>query len=221
MITLPADYLRDTQRGRDTSAWLWFFRLVADVTETATTVLYLVRAREEITLDGDTYYPFPIEIGDFGTNARGDIPGFTVTASNRTRLLPKYLEMGKGFRGMPATVKLAKKAHLASGPALSIDAVVRSASLEREGVALRCEVANPQRVQVPQRRYSNDICDYAYGDSRCGVKLDAAMAALFPTCPKTQAACDERGGAEASLGRPKLHPRRFGGQPGINPRLRR
>ena len=217
---IPLLVSRELRKQRQASPTSWFFRIVADVTEVATTVFYLVANNQETKLDGATYYPYPIRMGDFEETSEGNLPLFEVQLGNPSRLLSPYIEAGKGFRNQRLTAKLAMTAHVDQGPILTIESQIRTVTMTNDGVAFTCEAYNPNDLRVPQARGSSIVCGHEYGGPLCGVVLDATFASTYPTCPKSLAACIERGDHEASLGRPRLHPRRFGGFPGVNPQVR-
>jgi phage-related protein len=94
---------------------------------------------------------------------------------------------------------------------------VAGAYASNEAVTFRLERANFFSRTTPQDRFVAGRCRWEFGGRECGYVVNSA--ALYTTCPKTLAGCVARGADHANRGLPVLHPRRFGGFPGI-PRQR-
>jgi phage-related protein len=216
MKTLSANLRALTKKLHGTSPWLFLYEIEADVTTTARTLFRLVPYPEQVTFAGTTYHPFPITHDVTELVADGSLPTVQLTLSNASRELPRYLEIGRGMLGNSVTITLINRQHLASASdGLVMRYRVIGASMSDESLVFRLDVPSPHRQSIPTDVAMRDRCGWQYGSTECGFVLTATTPAQFLVCPKTVAACTERGNHEVNQGRGRLHPRRFGGFPAL------
>lgn len=167
------------------------------------------------------WFPFGFEFSEIEEGKEGDLPQAELSLDNTTRLLSRYLHEFHGFEGQRATLFLVTEEGLAvpypDHEFLRWDFRVAAASASGDAVTLRLEQPNFLQRKLPQDRYVAHRCRWPFGGQECGYIVNAVAA--FTTCGKTVADCVARGDDERLRGLPVLHPRRFGGFPGI-PRQR-
>lgn len=163
------------------------------------------------------YQPFPIVQSPVTTNAEGDLPQIQLQVSNEGLTMRSLMETYDGFIGAQVTIRLVHLLELGNPvAALRFDGQVVSSKATYDRISFNVSALSLTQAVLPGQRYIRNHCRFRYGDERCGYDLNnATLAAAFPSCPKTLAACEDRGAAEVSAGLLQLHPGRFGGWPGI------
>lgn len=164
---------------------------------------------------GETFYPFAFGHSEIEQNSDGDLPSLELSVDNTARTLMRYLHAAEGFEGNRATLWLTHADALTTYPAQEIrfNFNVAAAIASNESVTLRCEMTNWNDKRIPTARYIQGNCRWKFGGIECAYPITPSAA--FTDCPKTLAACDARGDDEVSRGLPRLHPKRYGGFPGI------
>jgi len=161
---------------------------------------------------GNVYYPYPVQVGQILRQKKGDLPQISVSVSNARRILPEYLELYDGLVGQPAIIRLVSLGELGNyEAALRYDGEVTGTEATVEQVNFVIGSFNPKGTMFPRERFTGEHCPYAkFGGPECGYPIDNPSAS-FTTCPRTYAACDERGDDEDTMGVDRQHPDRFGG----------
>lgn len=212
-LQIGASLRAETQKTHPTEPFLYLYEIVADQTVSATTLFRLVAQPQTVSFDGKTYYPFPVGHSDVTLDSEGSLPETELSLSNVSRELPRYLEVGFGFIGMPASIIEVSRAALTTANAITRSYVITSASLDADSVTFRLETEEPHRIRSADRVYNRTRCRHRYGDGFCRFVLHSGLPANLQVCPKDLSACIERGNYEVSIGRARMHPRQFGGFP--------
>jgi len=209
--------------GRTPWVWLWELELERRTKVLPAVVFRFNSSDDEITWPPgagapDTFYPFPCDWSEIEESNEGDLPGIDLIVDNTSRTLARFIHAANGFQGNAATLILTHADALAA-PAypnhefFRFDFVVSDAVVTAETVTLRLEQASFFEVRVPTDRYVAGRCRWRFGSIECGYPITAVAA--YTTCNKTLADCIARGEDEVFRRIPKLHPKRFGGFPGI------
>ena len=179
--------------AHSTTPWVWLF----DVDLDGTSLLSVAGHDTAVTYNGRTYAAFPIAVSGLERNSLGDLPTPTVTVTNLSREIASYLE--------------------AQG--------VLDAALSLDAASFRLGVYQLFDAPFPSRRQMRGRCDHVYGGVECGYDLTltnliSASAPNFDiaSCDYTldgDNGCIKHGLNEVAHGRPKNHPKRFGGHIGI------
>lgn len=162
---------------------------------------------------GNVYYPYPIRVGQILRQKKGDLPQIALSVSNARRVLPTYLEQYDGLVGQPAIIRMVSLGELENySAALRFDGEIIGTEVTVEQVNFTIGSFNPKGTMFPKERFTGEHCPYAkFGGPECGYPVDNPSAA-FSSCPRTYAACVERGDDEDTLtGVIRQHPDRFGG----------
>lgn len=165
-----------------------------------------------------TWYPVAFSQTPIESSQQGDLPHVDLALDNTARMLMRHLHSGNGFEGNRATLFLVHESSLAS-PVYpdhefqQWDFTIAQAMASETMISFRLEQPNYFEARLPGDRFSADRCRLKFGGPECGYPITPVAA--FTTCPKTVAACIERGDDEAFRRLPRLHPKRFGGFPGI------
>lgn len=231
-ITLPASFKTEIERPHGTVPLLWFVELqVARPYQSGDTVVPAVLLRitnhhSEIAWPAsspgsETWYPYNFTFTPIEQNQEGDLPQLDLSVDNSARVLMRYLHAGHGLEGNYCRIYLVPETALGiahpNHEYQRWDLLIAGALASDEAVTFRLERANFFSRQAPQDRYIAGRCRWEFGSPECGYIINDVAA--FTSCPKTVDACVARGADHASRGLPVLHPRRFGGFPGI-PRQR-
>lgn len=165
-----------------------------------------------------SWYPMAFGHSEIDSSQQGDLPSVDLTIDNTARTLMRYLHSGDGFEGNRATLFLVHGSSITS-PAYPAhqyqrwDFVIAAASATDAAVVLRLEQPNLFEDRLPADRFVAQRCRWRFGGPECGYPITPAAA--FTTCDKSLLACIARGADEADRRLPVLHPRRYGGFPGI------
>lgn len=228
-ITIPQTFIDEGERPQQDQTWIWLLQIQAELFDGSNTpVLFrFTNYKEELVwpigvTPTQTWYPFPFEFSGIETSGEGNLPQLEMAVDNSTRLLMDLLHEQHGFEGNPAVLHLVNEAgkDIASPneEGLTWNFTIVASSATDESVALRFETKNWFEVKTPADRFTAARCRWQFGDpATCGYIINSGAA--FTDCNKTVSDCILRGQDEASRGLPVLHPRRFGGFPGI-PRQR-
>lgn len=195
--------------------WLYEFEVP---TAPQTRYRFAGRYPEQVTFRGNVYYPFPVTHSVQTETTEGDLNEISVTVGNITRQIVTELEAYEGLVGQPVRVLLVNTSDLLSGnAAMEQDFTIRDVSYDEEKVTFKLAVYNLYRTIFPSRRLMRGFCRFQYRGGGCGYAVPTASGGLA-TCDKTYDGangCIAHGDNEVSTGFTQLHPKRFGGFPGI------
>lgn len=228
-LTIPPLMQAELERPHGTSPSIWFVEIQCTKpyrsgpsTVVPSFVFRVTSYEAEVAWPasspvGETWTPFVFTFSPIEQDQEGNLPQIDLTVDNTARHLMRYLHNGDGLEGNKVRVFLAN----ANGLALAYpnheyqlwEFDIAGASANDESVTFRLERANFFSKLAPQDRYVASRCRWEHGGSECGYPINAAAA--FQTCSRTLSACADHGADELLRGLPVLHPRRFGGFPGI------
>lgn len=205
--------------AHSTTPWVWLF----DVDLDGTSLLSVAGHDTAVTYNGRTYAAFPIAVSGLERNSLGDLPTPTVTVTNLSREIASYLE-SEGILDRRVRIYLintvTESAVLEFGEWRVLDA-----ALSLDAASFRLGVYQLFDAPFPSRRQMRGRCDHVYGGVECGYDLTltnliSASAPNFDiaSCDYTldgDNGCIKHGLNEVAHGRPKNHPKRFGGHIGI------
>jgi hypothetical protein len=227
-ITLPNSIASQIKRPHGTNDAIWLLELELQAgTELLPPVLArLCDGAETITWPvGDpspkTWHPFPFSFGPIEETQEGDMTQLELQIDNSTRFLMRWLHDGNGLEGRRATLYLTFRNGLPivypNHEFQRFKLVVLGAAAAGDAVSLRLGLPNWFQLQLPMDRYVPSKCRWDFAGPQCGYVLNSF--AGFTSCPKTIAACIERGQDHYARGLPLVLPGNYGGHPGIS-RLR-
>ena len=172
------------------------------------------------------YYPCPMYIGDLEENSDGDLRQFSVAMSIPGPITPSALSANNGFAGKPFRAIVVSAQDLSSGVSMiDEEGEIISTELGDGGVAFQIGGANLFNLVFPQMIYSPGSCIWTFGSQECGYNVNAGGG--FDKCgintsgtqvarPYSYRACELVGEDEDSRSLEVLHPKRFGGAPGMS-----
>jgi hypothetical protein len=172
------------------------------------------------------YYPCPVYVGDLTENADGDLRQFGITVGVPGPIPVRVAASESGFAGNEVRVILVSSLDLDSGIAMIDErGQIVATSIKEGAIGFEIGGANLFQLIFPQYIYSPDICKWGFGSTECGYNA-LAPGAGFSKCgittsgtqvakPFTLQACQAVGDDEESNGLARLHPGRFGGEPGM------
>lgn len=220
-VVLPAEYRTPIERPQQPDPFYWLWEIVLDepLTEPPTEPVWtrLVAAPEDVNWppgSEDVYAACNMTQSEIETDGEGNLPTLKLGIDNTGRWLMPYLEQIE-LEGNRASVTLINRALLSlAQPARTFDFEIAGAQATRQTVELTLEFPNFFERLVPAERYSASHCRWKrFGGVECGYVINSS--AGFTICPRTIPACVARGLDEQSRGLAVLHPRRYGGFPGI------
>ena len=196
--------------------FVWCADLPVFVNNTRNERAYVTSSSEPVTFPdtGQTFLPWPMAVGGREEDESGDIKGLSIALGNQSLLLSPFFER--------ATDDDAPFGHVASLWLVRVSDPSQRSLVELEVDEIRSDVntlsieMRPRRffdIQVPQDRILTRTCRWQFGGYECGYDT-TAPGATFTTCQYSFSACQDHGDDEVANGRPRQHPRRFGGFPG-------
>lgn len=226
-INLPTLMRTAAEKPQQPAAWVWLWELEIK-RRSATLPAVLLRMT---SLDREvewppaatapprlTWFPFPFSHGAIESSQDGNLPSVDLTLDNTTRTLMRHLHAGQGFEGNRATLFLVHESALASPSYPSHefrrwDFVIASSAATEDAITFRLEHPNLFDARVPADRFVAQRCRWKHGGPECGYPITPVAA--FQTCDKSIGQCIDHGVDELERRLPVLHPKRYGGFPGI------
>jgi phage-related protein len=196
----------ETLKTASARPWVWLVEGTLEQTLEASPCFRVTSHDQEITYDGDVYHPYPLVIEPIQSSGH-DMPSIRIVLSNATRIWSRYLFAGGGMVGQAVTVTLTHVDHLDAGTGWTF--VVGGCDMTDESFALTLQLPDFWSVAVPTEVYRAGRCRWRYRSDECG------YLGTMADCNKTLSACIAHGDDMAAAGRPRRHPRVFGGFPGI------
>lgn len=173
------------------------------------------------------YSPFPIAIGDFRQTSGGDLPSTTINIANADLQLKTIINQYKGLIGQEIVIRWVPIDDLQTPEAEGkFVGSITGCNVDAGVISFTYGARNLQKASFPRNRYISNHCQWRFGTEECGYSIPASgsppvstatntVGGGFDFCPRTLEACEERGEDEDARGLPILHPKRFGGYPGI------
>lgn len=218
-MALPTMLAAFAEKAHGEAPWVWLMRVRLE-SSPAPIVFPVTTLTSEVVWppapdpNGETFYPFSFGFDNIEQGTEGDLPQLDVVFDNSTRMLMDVAHSTNGLEGAAVTVWLLHAEALDEPTeALRWEFEVKTSQASNQAFAMRLGMKNFFEVQTPGDRFVRNRCRRAFGGTQCGYVVNEVAA--FTSCPKTVTACVERGNDEAARNLPRLHPRRFGGFPGI------
>lgn len=224
--SLSTDLVTEKNKVTSTSPWIWLVEADVD----GSNAVRLAAYDAQVTFESVVWYPFPIQISPPKTSGGAAVSGFDITISNAGRMAMAQLQAGN-IVGRQLRLIAVHSDHLASGAkALEFLVLVQSATATEDSVTFNVGVTNPMTLPFPGERVQRTRCRFLkeYGSGRCGYdkSLSNAISGTNSdfdptTCDGTLGqeasgnGCKAHGANEAAHGVAQIHPKRFGGFPGI------
>lgn len=229
-IILPASMASEIEKPHGAAPMLWMVEIeLAKMYRSGATIVPAVVARltswqDEIDWPVDdpvpkTWTPYGFTLTPIKQDGEGNLPQLDLTIDNSTRLLMRHLHDGSGLEGNACRLYLVSAAGLAiaypNHERIELALQIAEANANDEAIQLRLERANFFERTSPTDRYNAATCRWAstFGGPECGYVLNEVAA--YSTCTGTLDACVLRGLDHLARGVPVVHPKRFGGFPGI------
>lgn len=214
--SIGASWVEKKNRTSSTTPWVWLLEVQIDATERLRIAAY----DTNLTYEGETWYAYPVSLAIREASSENKIPGLDVAVSNVGRLPMLYLSAGK-IVGNRARVILLNADHLGASDDKAEDIYeVLGASVNEQVASFRLGLENPLGMQFPGEHYFRTRCRWLheYGSPTGRCRFDSSLPGALPSCDGTLLSangCRAHGDDEVARGLPRLHPRLFGGCPGI------
>lgn len=206
MRTLPAPLLAQLRTSETDEPWLILFEIAISGTD----YYRLVKYTQPVTWAGKTFNPFPVDLGEFKTDADGTLPSVQITVSNITREVEQAMDDNDGLADKTVTIYIVHKDFLDDPRMAAVyRAKIGSSSYDSRAAVFSLVFPGLMNAPHPPSRYSRNRCRWVYKSAECG------YLGTLATCNKTLTDCVIHGDDDDTAGRAVLHPLRFGGQPGI------
>ena len=203
----------------DVNPWVWLLEVQLDATE----ALRVAGYDAEIQHAGQTYSPYPIEVGTQTNDGTGVLEGVDVTVANIGGNVGGLLESGE-IQDRSTTLKLVHSAN-PDDVAFSTTFSVVEATASQTAVTFRLSLVQLMDAPFPGQLFARGRCRWRYGGSGCNYNLGLpnAISGSEPdfdptTCDLTlngSNGCSAHGRNEQANGVQVQHPALFGGFPDI------
>lgn len=201
------------------SPYIW----LADVELDDDDALRVCDGDANVTYSGNTYYAFPLTVEGYTSDGQASLPNVTVTVSALSREVADALDAG-GLVDRSVQLWTLNRADTTQ----AFDRgrwMILDVAMTFTAASFRLGPWGLYDAPFPSRRQARSRCDYTYGGLECRylTTLPNLVSGTYPdfdgsTCDLTidgGNGCRAHGANEVANGRPRLHPRRFGGHPGI------
>lgn len=201
--------LQESQLLHNDKAWVWLFEVQVGTTEVA----YLTPYDQQIVFDGDTYYPYPIEVPTVPEAGTTNATTTTLKLFNIDDMITDRLRDDE-LMGNKIWIRLVHVDHLSETDVIAHEATILGAELEPGNAVASITIGIRNWLNKEfGRRFLRTRCNHVYGSAICGYDKDRAGA--LSTCKRTYADCVLHGDDEANVGMMRQHPKQFGGYKGI------
>lgn len=162
-----------------------------------------------------TYQPFPIVHDDIQVNSRGDLTEISLSVGNVSLETIANLEANDALIGEPVVIRVVNIESLTTNvPTLVVKQEIRGAKASASVVEFKLSSFGFTQTTFPSRRFTRTNCGVRrFGNAECGYVIPGSpgntVGTGFDFCPRTYAACSERGADEEARAVTVLHPERF------------
>jgi len=164
MKNLPANLIIEKNKLASPNPWL----ILLEITLTDETILRFVRNTEDITFSGNVYTAFPFELEPTKQDNKGEIPTVTLSVSNVTRVIQKYLDELEGGIGSTVKITVVNAAHLSENYSeLEMTFDVLACHSTAQWVVFTLGAPNPLRQRFPLERYMALHCSFVFESAEC------------------------------------------------------
>ncbi len=203
----------------DTDPWVWLL----EMRHTTTEAFRITNYTQQVTYDSNIFYPYPFEISDFQDSTDSNNSNLRLTVANIGGELQALLDANDGFADVETVLMLLDSANISDGPAREILYRVVGSTATWSSVEFELGSFDLFAKDVPRRKWVRNSCQWPYRNADgtisdlCGYQETSTGAGLA-TCDKTlfgANGCRAHGNDEVANGFIRLHPKRYGAQPGI------
>lgn len=238
---LAGALVRGKGKLKSTDPWIWLIAVQVDASNAFRLALYTsdVVIYENTTGSSPytavTYEAFPIAQTTLEKSQRGDLGDVTLTVSNISQEVAAYVNAanlsGNDVRLMMVNSSSLGSTFVATSFAIDERFQIESISSNDEVVEFHLGHFNLFRKGVPSRSFQRGKCPFIFRGLECGYTVPTGTANPgtisngFNLASVSQTTCDltlngangcrAHGEMEKAVGVPKIHPRLFGGFPGI------
>lgn len=191
--------------------WCW----LAEVRPVESQVIRVTTNTDPIEFGGETFRPFPFEVGEITDDGEGNLHTIPITVDNATAELSGLDAELTGLVDARVTLWFVHAEHAGEGDyAFRVELRVSQATVDGQ-TGLTAELAAEPLVSrtTPVAILLEGRCRHTYGGADCGYPTD--LPGALPTCDRSlwgENGCIAHGDhAEAELGIPRRHPERYGG----------
>lgn len=212
MRTLESGVTTETLKQHNPNPWIWLYKIELEITTINTTLARLTSFSEQVTALGKAWYPFPISHQPIRSDSAGNLPQLEIVISNVRREFTRLLQLADGATGNKVTVSLVHKDHMLTADAISQSFQIRGTTATAQSITLRCEMPDFYAMPIPRDLFLRNRCRWRFKSIECGYEGSDTV------CTKSLTGtngCIAHGNDEANNGRPRLHPRNFGGFPAL------
>lgn len=168
-----------------------------------------------------TWDRFPFSMGELRDNRQGDLTNLAVNVCNVTRELMAWIDGYDGLVGQSVTILQVNTGNLSDAAVPLFAGDVTSCDVNQRVAIFSVGSPKLARQKFPARRWLSQCGVLQFGDADCGYLIPAsptnAVGGGYDYCPRSLEACSLRGDDEVARGLARMHPRKFGGAPGIKP----
>lgn len=215
-MTIPAEIIAEKNKLSNINPWLilldlrlfssaWrsenvHFNTVEGEDTWVDTTIRLTSNTEEVTFDGNVYYPFPMEIQQPSQSMSGSIPEVNISVSNADRVIQGYIEAVDGAVDSEVIMYIVHAGNLASDFSdFERRFKILSTTCTNDWVVFTLGLMSPTFMRFPLYRTMGNHCNWLFKGAECG------FGGAIEQCNHTLKACQSLNNSA-----------NFGGFPGLN-----
>lgn len=143
--------------------------------------VYLTSNPATLTYSGQSWTPYPFEVGEIREDGEGEISGVSVTGWDGDSEIASRLDAYRGFDRWRVTLHLANLADGASVPGVLISHRFRVNDITTESGRVTMVLGEDEinAIQLPHNYFDPNRCQAAYRGALCG------YAGALPTCDRS------------------------------------
>lgn len=163
-LTLDSDIIEAKNALAGTDPWIWLLEFSASPSE----AIRLATGNATISYCGNSYLPFPINVGDFQTNEAGDLPEVTLTCGDPTGTLAGLIDQNPAIDFSSVTMHR----YVAGGVGKVAETyyfTIERITATRDGVVMTLGNLDPvANTMFPSRRIFRATCTLQFKGTLCG-----------------------------------------------------
>jgi phage-related protein len=195
-MPIPAEIIAEKNKISNDSPWL----VLLDIALSEAVTLRLSSGNAEVSFQGETYYPYEMQIQFTPQSIEGSIPEITIGVDNSDRVVQGYIEALSGAVDCEVTMYLVHQDNLTSDFSdLERHFKILATVCNNDWVVFTLGLQSPTYLRFPLYRTMGNHCNWIFRGIECSYTGGTTE------CDHTLKNCQALGNST-----------RFGGFPGLN-----
>jgi lambda family phage minor tail protein L len=156
----------------------------------ATPPVYITTNNEDVIFGGNTFIPFPFQLSELSTAAKGEVPEVQLQIDNTSRIIEAYLQLydqylkEHGLSGNNIELVLYVVNTKDTSSAIMTEYfILTSFNTDSKWASFKVGASSPFTKRYPRRRIIQNFCAWKFKGDKCG------YSGVGETCDKTLDSC--------------------------------